>query len=116
MAKSLWQLAFERRYAQLTGSIPMMHWGNDPAADMAVFERLTPGHEYWVLYPLLNYDTDYWVVFHKLFDSDKRKLKLSTALVLSEQILGADVCELDIPDAWVLSVEIAPELESARII
>jgi hypothetical protein len=116
MAKSQWQQAFEQRYAQLTGSLPLMHWGNDPARDMAIFERLPANKEYWVLYPLQDYDTDYWSVFYKLFDTDQRKIKLSTALVLSEQMLGHDILGMEIPDAWVLSVEIQAQPTASMVL
>lgn len=116
MAKTTWQLAFERRYAEQTGRIPLILQGGDPARDMAVFDALDPGYEYWALYDMSSYDTEYWRVFLKLFNRDARNIKLSTALVVSERIMGDEIYGMAIPDAWLLSVERQPDLTAARII
>lgn len=109
---NLWRDQFRSQYYQHTGILPIIEWGQNPAHDVAVIEHIGPGREYWMMYPLDDYDGDYWAVFFALFENNTRfNFNISTAIILTERLLGEQAFELDIPDAWVLSLEI---LESAR--
>jgi hypothetical protein len=111
----LWLLSFKAKYHELTGSLPLIHAGQDPAHDLAVVTLAGPGREYWLTYPIEHYDSDYWSVFLTMFDHDSVKINLSSALLLTEHLLGPHAFDLAIPDVWVLSVEILDTQES-RII
>lgn len=104
--QDIWTALIKNEYLRMTGSIPSINPGTDPARDFAIVQHVGPSRQYWLTYPLLKYDADYWNIFLAMFSDDKTDIHLSTALVLSEQILGDRVFGLSVPDVWVLSVEV----------
>ncbi len=103
----IWRDQFSSQYYQHTGRLPVIQWGRDPAHDVAVVEHIGPGREYWMMYALDDYNADYWAVFLALFQDQPRfSFNISTAIILTERILGPRAFELDIPDAWVVTMEV----------
>lgn len=110
--QDLWLLSFKAQYHKLTGALPLINAGTDPGRDLAIVEHIGPGREYWLTYPFEKYDSDYWSTFMTLFGrTGSVRFNLSTALILSETLLGPEAFEIAIPDVWILAVEV---LESKR--
>ena len=114
----LWLTEFRSRYYEITGVLPILQAGSDPARDLALIEHIGPGREYWFLYDLNQYDADYWNVFLILFgDRPGLRIEISTAIILTERILGTRAFDLPIPDSWVVCLEsLGQTADGSRII
>lgn len=114
----LWLTEFRSRYYEMTGVLPIIHPGTDPARDVAIIEHIGPSREYWFLYDLAQYDADYWNVFLILFaDRPGLRIEISTAIILTERILGTRAFDLPIPDSWVVCLEsLGQPADQSRII
>jgi len=114
----LWLTEFRSRYYEIAGVLPILQAGSDPARDLALIEHIGPGREYWFLYDLNQYDADYWNVFLILFgDRPGLRIEISTAIILTERILGTRAFDLPIPDSWVVCLEsLGQTADGSRII
>jgi hypothetical protein len=117
MAKQdLWTALFKMEYAKHSGVIPSINAGTDPARDLAIVQHVGHSQSYMLTYPLLKYDADYWNIYLSMFSQPGLDLHLSTALVISETLFGDRVYGLDIPDVWILSLEVLAQGQLAKII
>jgi hypothetical protein len=106
MSTSPWQDTIERAYYDHIGTLPMILDGTDPNADVRIVHDIGPGRIYWFTYAIDAYDAHYWALFQVMYSrSGHRTIHVTTALALSEQIMGHRVFDLDIPDVWIISME-----------
>jgi hypothetical protein len=114
----LWLTEFRSRYYEIAGVLPILQAGTDPSRDLALIEHIGPGREYWFLYDLSQFDADYWSIFLTLFaDRPDLRIEISTAIILTERILGTRAFDLPIPDSWVVCLEsLGQTADQSRII
>ena len=101
-----WTRVIERAYYDHTGTVPMIIPGTDPNTDVRVVHEQGPGRIYWFTYPFDAYDAHYWALFQVMYGAPgQRTIAVTTALAISEQILGRAVNHRHIPDVWIVSME-----------
>lgn len=117
MAKQdLWTALIKNEFVKLIGSIPSINPGTDPARDLAIVQHVGPSRQYWLLYPIEKYDAEYWNIFLAMFSQPGIDINLTTALVLSERMFGDRIYNLEVPDVWVLSLEVLHQENLSKIL
>lgn len=111
----IWRDQVRSELFRRTGHLPVVEWGQDPATDVAVIERLGPGHQYWLLYDFTQYSADFWSVYLTLFEDQAHlDINISTAIIITERLLGEHVFDLAVPDAWLVSFECLAQPQVAQ--
>jgi len=115
--QDIWCAVFKKEYARITGCIPSINPGTDPARDLAIVNHIGYSRSYMLTYPMDKFTTEYWNVFLAMFQSnDGVDINLSTALVVCEHVLGDRVADLQVPDAWILSIEILAPDQTSKVL
>lgn len=95
-----WRRDFSAEYYNRTGAVPFFVVGATPTIDIRTMQTMQDVRTAWFVYPLEEYDLDYWELL-EVAEWPGVQCQLSTAAQLSEQLGMTGI----VPSQWVLHVE-----------
>lgn len=112
----IWRDQLRSELFRTTGHLPVIQWGQDPASDVALVERLGPGHQYWLLYDFVEYSAEFWSVYMALFEQQPHlDINISTAIIITQRLLGDRAFDLTVPDAWLVSFQCVGQPQPVQV-
>lgn len=102
-----WEKEFSDLYYEFTKTLPLIRKGRIPLQDIQASKLADVGRAIWFYYPITRmHATDWYDLLAMMEFHPNVQIDISTALDLSETIGMSE--GIDIPDLWVMCVEIFP--------